>query len=149
MRYSLRIGAPLRVGRALGVGAPGGVLSGVALLARLPVVPPGPGDAGRDALLQLFDAEFHRYGLLSGWGPAGTEETADPMVRCLRSRAQLPCESWVLLPGCGLLPFDTSLPGFPLLSPRTPWMLSGGIRCSSSSSFRLFRFIASPHRVPA
>src|SRR5439155_20775489 len=49
---------------------------------------------------------------------------------------QFPCESRVLLPGCGLLPFETSLPGFPLLSPGTPLMLSGAIRCSSSSTFR-------------
>src|SRR6266511_5253410 len=49
---------------------------------------------------------------------------------------QFPCESRVLLPGCGLLPFDTSLPGFPLLSPGSPLTLSGAIRCSSSSTFR-------------
>src|SRR5437667_295472 len=46
---------------------------------------------------------------------------------------QCPCESAVLLPGCGLAPFDTSFPGLPLLSPGTPLTLSGAMRCSSSS----------------
>ena len=50
--------------------------------------------------------------------------------------AQFPCESRVLLPGCGLLPLETSLPGLPLLSPGTPLTLSGAIRCSNSSTFR-------------
>src|SRR5207247_9959850 len=36
----------------------------------------------------------------------------------------------------GLCPFDTSLPAFPLLSPGTPLMLSGAMRCSSSSTCR-------------
>src|SRR2546428_51031 len=44
---------------------------------------------------------------------------------------QFPCESAVLLPGCGLAPFDTSLPGLPLLSPGTPLTRSGAMGYSS------------------
>jgi hypothetical protein len=46
---------------------------------------------------------------------------------------QFPCESAVLLPGCGCAPLETSLPGLPLLSPGTPLMLSGAIRSSNST----------------
>src|SRR2546428_13788310 len=62
---------------------------------------------------------------------------------------QFPCESAVLLPGCGLAPFDTSLPGLPLLSPGTPLTLSGAMRCSSSSIGNSFiRFTSRALRVP-
>src|SRR5213594_4837629 len=87
-----------------------------------------PYRVGRDPLLKLFDTQlFHPVHLLPARsGPPG-------IPGGLAASPQLPCDSAVLLPGCGVAPFDTSLPWLPLLSPGTPLTLSGAMRCSSSS----------------
>ena len=77
-------------------------------------------------------------------GQGAREATGDPVASRHSPRRQLPCESAVLLPGWGLAPLFTSPPGLPLLSPGTPFTLSGAIRASSSSTCRLMRFMVMP-----